>query len=178
MSAPERSAVLSLADEALLASYLRARHDAPVGNYVHVAPTLLAPSSVVSSSPAVACPMLASPILVPVASAPSVLPAAPTPRPAHPSPAGWVELRQSVRARNATYNPHDMHPLHSALISPSYDEFLASSRRDLIFEEFVAAMRFAPPQFPVAASTAYAPPPVVPRFRRPPRHGNVLICLP
>ena len=39
-----------------------------------------------------------------------------------------------------------MPPLHSALTSPSYDEFLASLRRDLTFEVFVAAMRLTPPQ--------------------------------
>ena len=71
-----------------------------------------------------------------------------------------------------TYNLHDMPPLHSAHISPSYDEFLASLRRDLTFEKFVAAMRFAPPQFPVVTPAACASLPVVHRSRHPPRHGK------
>ena len=163
------------------ASPAPSRHDVPEDDLFHVAPPAPAPPSVVSSSQAVAFPLPALPIPVPdpslvstalspaaVASAPPVLPAAPTPLP----PAGWVEPRRSTRARNATYNPHDMPPLHSALISPSYDEFLVSLRRDLTFEEFVAAMRFAPPQFPVPAPAACASPPVVHRSRHPPRRGK------
>ena len=60
-----------------------------------------------------------------------------------------------------------MPPLRSALISPSYDEFLASLRRDLTFEELVAAMRFAQPQFPVPAPAACASPHLNSLFRLP-----------
>ena len=76
------------------ASPAPSRHDAPEDDFVHVAPPAPAPPSVVSSSPVVAFPLPALPIPVPdpslvstvlspaaVASAPPVLPAAPTPLP-------------------------------------------------------------------------------------------------